>query len=347
LDPRTLTIDRPHGAWKRFDRIRPADAAERVRGVVKRTPLVPLRRRDGDDPRIELFLKLENRQETGSFKARGAWNHVAQLSETEKKAGVVCASSGNHGKALAWAAHKAGVSATIVMPANAYPNKVQACRDERAEVVLAPTREAADVECATRVASGMTLIHPYDAERTLQGTGTIGLEIAEEMPDVDVIVVPVGGGGLICGAALALRQRLGDRVAIVGAEPRGAPSLTRGLESGKPVMLESIESKVQGLTPLWSGQINIDVARAAVDAIVLFEDEAAFAAQRRLVAEGEVAEPAGSAAVGVVLAGLLPARLLEGRNASRPLRVVAVVSGGNPDPEQLAAVRADLAVAAR
>ena len=336
-----------HGAWKRFDRIRIAEAAERVRGVVRRTPLVPLPRRGGDDPRIELFLKLENRQETGSFKARGAWNQVAQLTEKERKAGVVCASSGNHGKALAWAAHRAGVAATIVMPANAYPNKVQACRDERAEVVLAPTREAADVECATRVKAGMTLVHPYDAERTLEGTGMIGLEIAEELPDVDVVVVPVGGGGLICGASLALRQRLGDRVAIVGAEPRGAPSLTRGIERGKPVMLESIESRVQGLTPLWSGQINIDVARAAVDAVVLFEDEAAFAAQRRLVAEGEVAEPAGSAAVGIVLSKLLPAHLYEGRSASRPLRVVAVVSGGNPDPEQLASVRAGLAVAAR
>jgi threonine dehydratase len=335
------------GAWKRFDRIRAADAAPRLAGVVKRTPIVPLPRRAGDDPRIELFLKLENRQETGSFKARGAWNHVSQLTVEEKKAGVVCASSGNHGKALAWAANKAGVAATIVMPANAYPNKVQACRDERAEVVLAPTREAADVECRQRVRSGMTLVHPYDAERTLQGTGTIGLEIAEEMPDVDVVVVPVGGGGLLCGAALALRQRLGDRVVIVGAEPRGAPSLTRGLEEGKPVVLGRIESKVQGLTPLYSGQINIDVARAAVDFVVLFEDEAAFAAQRRLVAEGEVAEPAGSAAVGVVLARLLPAHLFEGRSASRPLRVVAVVSGGNPDPEQLAAVRADLAVAAR
>ncbi len=339
-----MELARENGAWKRFDRIRIADAAERLRGVVRRTPLAPL---STGDARIELRVKLENRQETGSFKARGAWNQVSQLGERERAAGVVCASSGNHGKALAWAAHKAGVPATIVMPANAYPNKVQACRDLGAEVVLAPTREGADVACAERVKAGRTLVHPYDSERTIQGAGTVGLEIAEEWPEVDVVVVPVGGGGLICGTSLGLRQALGDRVRVVGAEPRGAPSLTRGLECGKPVQLERIESQVQGLTPLWSGQINIDVARAAVDAVVLFDDDAAFAGQKKLVAEGETAEPAGSAAVGLVLAGLLPAAFLEGRSASRPLRVVAVVSGGNPDPAQLASVRAGLAAAAR
>jgi threonine dehydratase len=332
------------GEWKRFDRVRIAEAAERLRGIVRRTPLVPLA---VGDPRIELRVKLENRQETGSFKARGAWNQVSQLSERERASGVVCASSGNHGKALAWAAHRAGVPATIVMPANAYPNKIQACRELGAEVVLAPTREGADVACAECVRAGRTLVHPYDSERTIQGAGTVGLEIAEEWPEVDVVVVPVGGGGLISGTSLGLRQTLGERVRVVGAEPRGAPSLTRGLEQGKPIQLERIDSQVQGLTPLWSGQINIDVARAAVDAVVLFDDEAAFAGQKKLVAEGEVAEPAGSAAVGLVLAGLLPAEFLEGRSASRPLRVVAVVSGGNPDPAQLESVRASLATAAR
>ena len=337
-----MDIDRESGAWQRFERIRIADAARRLRDVVKRTPLKAFERRAEDDPRIELRAKLENRQETGSFKARGAWNQISQLTDGERKAGVVCASSGNHGKALAWAAHKAGVPATIVMPANAYPNKIQACRELGAEVVLAPTREGADVECADRVKSGRTLVHPYDSERTIQGAGTVGLEIAEEWPEVDVVVVPVGGGGLICGTSLGLRQKLGDRVRVVGAEPRGAPSLTRGLEKGEPAMLPRIESKVQGLTPLYSGRINIEIAKAAVDAVVLFDDEAAFVGQRRLVSQGEVAEPAGSAAIGLVLAGLLPARFLEGRSASRPLRVAVVVSGGNPDPEQLAAVRREV-----
>ena len=332
-----MAATRTPGEWRRFDAIRVEDARERLAGVVKRTPLVPVDLAPSSGPAVELRAKLENRQETGSFKARGAWNQVAQLDPAARRAGVVCPSSGNHGKALAWAAQRAGVPATIVMPANAYPNKIEACRALGAEVVLAPTREGADEECARLVAKGWTLVHPYDAERTIQGAGTVGLEIAEDWPEVDVVVVPVGGGGLISGVSLAIRQALGDRPEVVGAEPRGAPSLTRGLEAGRPVVLPSIESRVQGLTPLFSGQRNIDIARACVDAVVLFDDEVAFQAQRRLVALGEVVEPAGAAATGLVLAGLLP-----GGNGS-PLRVAVVVSGGNPDPAQLASVRAGLA----
>ncbi len=338
-----MEVARENGSWRRFDHVRIDEAAARLAGVVKKTPLLPLARRASDDPRIELRAKLECRQETGSFKARGAWNQVSQLSPAERRAGIVTASSGNHGKALAWAARRAGVPATIVMPANAYPNKIAACREFGAEVVLAATRELADVECAQRVAAGMTLVHPYDSERTIQGAGTVGLEIAEQWPEVDVVVVPVGGGGLICGTSLALRQTLGDRVRVAGAEPKGAASLTRALAAGKPVHLERIDSRVQGLTPLYSGQINVDVARTTVDAVVLFEDEVAFAGQRRLLEQGETTEPAGAAAAGVVLEGLLPAAWLEGSSASRPLRVAVVVSGGNPDPAQLESVRAELA----
>ncbi|MFN0006558.1 MAG: threonine/serine dehydratase [Planctomycetota bacterium] len=323
--------------WKRFDSIRIEEARARLEGVVLRTPLVPIR----CAPAIELRAKLENRQETGSFKARGAWNQVSQLDEAARRSGVVCPSSGNHGKALAWAARRAGVPATIVMPANAYPNKIEACRSLGAQVVLAATREAADEECAKLVERGWTLVHPYDAERTIQGAGTVGLEIAEEWPEVDVVVVPVGGGGLISGVSLALRQSLGDHVKIVGAEPRGAPSLTRGLEAGRPVVLASIESRVQGLTPLYSGQRNIDICRATVDRVVLFEDEAAFAAQKRLVEQGETVEPAGAAAAGLVFGGLLPPEIAQAA-AGRTLRVAVVVSGGNPDPAQLASVQAEI-----
>jgi threonine dehydratase len=326
-------------AWKRFDSIRISDAAARVKGVVRRTPLVSI---DAGDPRLDLRGKMENRQETGSFKARGAWNQVSQLDERERKAGVVCASSGNHGKALAWAAQRARVPATIVMPKNAYPNKIQACRDCGAEVVLADTRELADRECAARVARGMTLVHPYDAARTIQGAGTVGLEIAEDWPDVDVVIVCVGGGGLISGTSLAVRQKLGSRVKIYGAEPEGAPSLARGIAKGAPVHLEKITSNVQGLTPTYSGQINIDVCRATLDGIVLLADEEIFAAQKVLVAMGETVEPAGSAAAAVALAHKLPDQLFAGRDEKNPLKVAVVVSGGNPDPAQLAAVRDEI-----
>ena len=328
-----------------FDAIQSERAAERLRGVVERTPLAPIDLGGAGDPRVELRAKLENRQVTGSFKARGAWNQVSQLSPAQRAAGVVCASSGNHGKALAWAAQRAGVRATIVMPANAYPNKIAACREHGAEVVLAPTREAADVACAQRVAAGATLVHPYDAARTIEGAGTVGLEIAEQWPEVEVVVVPVGGGGLISGTSLALRRALGRRVRIFGAEPAGAPSLTRGIESGRPVVLERITSRVQGLTPTYSGQVNVDVCRATLDGVLLLDDEQIFDAQRRLVAAGETVEPGGAAAAAVVGSGRLPAELLAGRGARDPLRVAVVVSGGNPDPAQIESLRRELAAA--
>jgi threonine dehydratase len=333
-------MDTAASPWTRFASIRIADAAERVRGVVTRTPLVALA---SGDERVELRAKLENRQVTGSFKARGAWNQMSQLTAAQKKAGVVCASSGNHGKAVAWAAEKAGAPATIVMPKNAYPNKIAACRAHGAEVVLADTRELADTICAERVAAGRTLVHPYDAERTLQGAGTVGLEIAQDWPQVEVVVVCVGGGGLISGSSLALRQTLGQGVKILGAEPAGAPSLTRGVAAGSPVNLPDITSRVQGLTPTYSGQINIDICRATLDGIVLLEDADIFAAQAELVRQGETVEPAGAAAFAVVRSRRLPPSFLAGRDARNPLRVAVVVSGGNPDPAQLESVRAQLA----
>jgi len=331
-----VRMDEP---WTRWEGIRIEERAARLAEVVRETPLVAL---PSPDPRVSLRAKLENRQETGSFKARGAWNQIDQLTPAQRAAGVVCASSGNHGKALAWAARKGGVPATICMPANAYPNKIEACRTEGATVVLAPTREGADLECRARVAAGLTLVHPYDAQRTVEGAGSVGVEIARQAPDAEVVVVCVGGGGLVSGVSLALRRAFGRRIVVLGAEPEGAPSLALGMAQGSPVHIE-VRSKIQGLTPTYSGQLNIDVARDCLDAIVQLPDEDIHAAQEELVRLGEVVEPAGAAACAVVRSGRLPSNLLDGRSASDPLRVVVVVSGGNPDPAQLAAVRARLA----
>ncbi|HVS10049.1 MAG TPA: pyridoxal-phosphate dependent enzyme, partial [Planctomycetota bacterium] len=279
-------------------------------------------------------------QETGSFKARGAWNQVAQLTPAERAAGVVTTSSGNHGKALAWAARRAGVRATVVMPADAYPNKIQACRELGAEVVLGRDRAEAEELCRALVAAGATLVHPYDAERTIQGAGTAGLEVAEDWPELDVLVVPVGGGGLIAGCALAMRQALGGRVAVVGVEPAGAPTLTRALERGEPVVLERIETRVQGLCPPSAGRLNTEICTTLAHSVHTLPDGPIFAAQAELVRRGGwTVEPAGAAAVALVLERALPEELYENRGADRPLRVAAIVSGGNPDPEQLAAVR--------
>ena len=323
-------------AEERLARIAVSDAAERVRGIVKRTPIEPF---DGGDARVELRLKLECLQETGSFKARGAWNQVSQLSPEARAAGVIATSSGNHGRALAWAARRAGVHATIVMPEDAYSNKVQACRDEGAEVVLAPTREDAERICAERVSTGATLVHPYDAERTIEGAGTVGLEVAEDWPEVEVLVVPVGGGGLIAGSALALKRTLGEKVSILGAEPSGAPTMSEGIAAGKPVFLSAITTAVQGLCPLAAGDLNVAIAVEHVDGVITLADEEIFAAQKELVQAGLMVEPAGAASLAAVRSRHLPPALLEGRSARAPLRVCCVISGGNPDPAQLESLK--------
>jgi threonine dehydratase len=319
-----------------FDHIDFGAAAERVTGVVKHTPLESFP--SGDD-RIDMRCKMENRQETGSFKCRGAWNQISQLTEAERAAGVIATSSGNHGRALAWAAKRAGVKATIVMPADAYPNKIEACRDLGAEVLLGDDRAHAEAMCRERVEAGVVLIHPYDSERTVQGAGTVGLEIALDWPEVEVVILPVGGGGLSAGSSLALRRRLGESVRIYGSEPSGAPSMTLGLKSGGSVPVPEISTDVQGLCPLASGELNVAICMETLDGMFQLDDEVIFAAQKQLIQAGEVVEPAGAAAPAVVLAGLLPADLLAGRGIENPLRVVAVVSGGNPAPDQLAAMR--------
>lgn len=312
-------------------------AARRLDGVVKRTPLVPF---DAGDLRVALRLKLECLQETGAFKARGAWNQLARLDERQRAAGVVTTSSGNHAKALAWAAGRAGVKCTVCMPADAYPNKVQACRDAGAEVVLCPTRGDAERACAERVEAGAVLVHPYDSSRTIEGAGTVGAELAQDWPEVEVVVVPTGGGGLLSGTALAIRRALGKGPLVVGVEPAGAPKMTRALAAGTVVTLDQITTKVQGLCPPRVGKLTLEMVRRHVDQVVTLEDAPILAAQRRLVLEGGwTVEPAGAAAAAWVFEGRLPAPLLDGRTAADPLRVACVVSGGNPDPEQLAAIR--------
>lgn len=295
---------------------------------------------DAKHPAIELRLKLECLQETGSFKSRGAWNQLSLLEPERREAGVIATSSGNHGRALAWAAERAGVRATIVMPKDAYPNKIQACRDHGAEVVLGEDRPHAEAICRERVEAGASLIHPYDDDRTIEGAGTVGLEIAEDWPEVECVVIPVGGGGLIAGSSLAIRRRLGQAVRILGAEPSGAPTLARALEAGAPVPMTEITTGVQGLCPLSSGVRNTAIAMETVDNVLELEDELIFAAQARLVNDGDwVVEPAGAATSAAVFGGRVPADLLEGRSPSNPLRVAAVVSGGNPDPAQLESLR--------
>lgn len=312
-------------------------AARRIAGAVRRTRLAPF---DLGDERIELRLKLETEQETGSFKARGATNQLLQLTPAERRRGVVATSSGNHGRAVAWAARRAGVQATLFMPANIYPNKLAAARAEGAEVVLCDTRAEAEERCAAAVAAGASLVHPYDAVRTAEGAGTVGLEIAEDWPAVELVLFPVGGGGLIAGSALALALASMGRVTVIGVEPEGAANLTRSLEEGRPVPIDPITSKVQGLTPICTGELNLALVEAFVEGMVTLEDDEILAAQAELVRAGFPVEPAGAAAFAAVRLGALPPDVLQGRSARDPLRIVCVLSGANADPAQLAALRA-------
>jgi len=337
--------------WDAFEAYDVAGAAARIRDRIRRTPLVRL---PTDESRLDLRGKLENRQVTGSFKARGALNNILSLTDEERGRGVVAASSGNHGKALAWAAREAGVAATIVMPRDAYRNKIEACRADGAEVVLAESRASADDQTARLVAEGRVLIHPYDRRGTIEGTGTVGLELAEDWPEVDIVIVCVGGGGLAAGTSLALRRALGRKVKIFGAEPLGAPSMTLGLARGAPVRLTHLDSSVQGLCPPYSGALNIAICATTLDGMLLPHDGEILAGQRRLVRPheatgfaGEVVEPAGAAAYAAALVSPAIRALVSQHTAARPLRVAVTVSGGNPDPSQLEAARDGASVHAR
>jgi threonine dehydratase len=294
------------------------------------------------DPRLDLRLALECEQETGSFKVRGAWNQVSQLSESETSLGVVTASSGNHGKALAWAAQRRGVRAAICMPENAYPSKIDAARRFGAEVRLAPDRQAAEREAAELAEAGWAYVAPYDAQRTIEGQGTVALDAFERWPALERLIVPVGGGGLYAGcclAAAARRHRGLGAPEVHGVEPEGADALRRSLEAGHAVALERVTSAVQGLTPPGAGKLPFEIVREHGSGVSTVTDEQVFRAQAVLVRGMDlVVEPAGAASLAFVLEGGLASQL-EGRSAQDPLRVLCVVSGGNPDPAQLDSIR--------
>jgi threonine dehydratase len=282
----------------------------------------------GKEAGVTLFLKCENLQKTGSFKPRGALNKVAGLDEAARKAGVVTISAGNHAQALAWAARTANVRATVVMPATASQAKAEASAGYGAEVIRHGTTFEA-FEHAQTLASerGLVFVHPFDDEQVIAGAGTTGLEILEQRVDVDVIVVPIGGGGLISGLAAAVKQ-LRPSVRVYGVEPLGAAAMRASLDAGRAVRLESVDTIADGLAAPMAGSLTYDMVRRYVDDVVLVNDHEIASAVRALLSRAKLlAEPAGAAAVAAVLTRRLPLRAGE--------RVVAVVSGGNVDLERL------------
>lgn len=307
------------------------DDIERARQVVApvllRTPLLSSRAL-GERIGAAAFLKAENLQRTGSFKPRGAVYAVACLSPAQRATGIVTMSAGNAAQAIAFAAGAAGVRVTVAMPETAPKTKVEATRGYGAEVVFAPdvTKLVALVQ-DIQARTGAHFLHPYDDAGMIAGHGTCALEVIEDLPDADLFVVGVGGGGLIAGIAVAVAgKRPGARV--VGVEPSGAPAMRRALDAGKPVRLERVNTIADGLAAPIAGTLPLEITQRLVSDVVLVDDDVIAEGVRFLAARAKlVAEPAGAAATGALLAGTVKPRPGE--------RVVAIVSGGNVDLERL------------
>jgi threonine ammonia-lyase medium form len=297
-------------------------------GRVHRTPVLPSRT-IGERAGCTVFLKAESLQRTGSFKARGALNCVRLLGTTERARGLITISAGNHAQAVAWAAASEGLRATVVMPENAVPSKVQASRAYGAEVVLHGDMFAAFAHLdELRRETGATLVHPFDDEALMAGQGTVGLELCEDVPDLDAVIVPVGGGGLISGVAAAIRA-LQPRARVIGVEPVGSAAMARALEAGEPVRLEQITSIADGLGAPMTGPVALAHVRALVDEVMTVTDEEIIAALRLLLDRCKLlVEPAGAAGVAALLSGRAPVHAGS--------RVAVVLSGGNIDLNRLA-----------
>lgn len=308
-------------------------ARARIAGRLHVTPTMSSRR-IGDAVGVRLFLKCENLQKTGSFKPRGALNKLSQLDDAARARGVVTVSAGNHAQALAWAARSVGVKATVVMPTVASPAKVAASRGYGAEVVLhgASGIEAFKYAHELERDRRLTFVHPFDDELICAGAGTAGLELVEQLPDVDVVVIGIGGGGLISGMVVAIKE-MNPKVRVYGVEPTGAPSMRQSLDAGHAVHLQSVNTIADGLAAPMAGEINYEIVRRYVDDVVLIDDDVIARGVRELLSSAKLlAEPAGAAATAAVMTRAIPLRDGE--------RVAAVVSGGNIDLQKLAAMLA-------
>jgi threonine dehydratase len=314
-----------------IERERIAAAGARIEGKVHHTPLLSATSL-GERAGVRLHLKCENFQKTGSFKARGALNKVLSLSTAERAVGLVTVSAGNHAQAVAWAARIAGASCVVVMPSDAPISKMDAVRGYGAEVVAHPDRATLfDKLNEVRSARGLTFVHPFDDPDVLAGAGTVGLEILEDLSEVDAVLVPVGGGGLLGGVASAIKQKK-PSVRIVAVELAAGPGLGPALAAGKPVPApRPAGTLADGMTPPYVGALPLEIARQCVDQIATVTEEAIVEAMRLLMTRAKLyVEGSGAATTAALLSGSvrLPARS----------RVVAIVSGGNVDLSRVAAI---------
>lgn len=282
-------------------------------------------------PGCELYLKPENLQVTGSFKVRGAYYKMSQLSQEEKDAGVIACSAGNHAQGVALAAKANGIQATICIPAGAPISKVEATKSYGAEVVLVKGvyddayARAVEIQRET----GKTFIHPYDDEDVIAGQGTIGLEIMTDLADVDAVVVPIGGGGLVSGVAFAVKS-LNPRVKVYGVQAAGAPSMYNSMREHEQLTLDSVSTFADGIAVKHPGDLTYQLCEKYVDEVVtVTDDEIATAILALIEQQKMVSEGAGAVAVAACMFGKID---------TKGKKVVCVVSGGNIDVNILSRV---------
>jgi threonine dehydratase len=307
-------------------------ARERIAAIARVTPLIDV----SDAAGRPLRLKCESLQPSGAFKIRGAYNMVAQLSDDQRRRGVITYSSGNHGQAMALAARQLGAPAVVVMPTTAPAIKVEGAKGFGAQIILEGTTSAERRARAEQEASarGLTMVPPFEHEWIIAGQGTAGLEILEQCPDVGVVLVPIGGGGLISGVAAAIKQSRPE-VRVIGVEPSGAAAMRASLDAGHAVTLSRAESVADGLMPVRPGDLTLAHVQAFVDDVVTVEDREIVDAVRWAFLQAKVvAEPSGAATIAAALFGALD-RVSDGR---APAIVVAIVSGGNIDLAKLQAL---------
>jgi len=303
-------------------------ARKQVKPHVYHTPLLTSRilsERTGFDIR----LKAEMFQRTGSYKIRGPLNKFSRLSDEERNRGVICSSAGNHAQGVALAAAINRMKSVVVMAENATPSKVEATRGYGAEVVLHGTiwdeaNEKCKEICAER---GLTYIHPFDDPHLVAGQGTLGMEIFDDWAEADVVIVPIGGGGLISGVSMALKN-LNPKIKIIGVESSGAPAMNRSVAEGRLITLDRVDCSIDGLKVKRVGEYTYEVVKHFVDELVSLPDEKIFEGMLWIMSHCKlVVEGAAAAPVAALLNGLV--------NIPAGSKVVCVLSGGNVNLDQI------------
>jgi threonine dehydratase len=301
-------------------------AAQRLRGVADRTPVLQIQKLD-ELASNSLFIKCENLQRIGAFKIRGAYNRMAQLTDDERRHGVVAFSSGNHAQGVALAAKLLGIPATVVMPADAPATKLESARKLGATVIpydrTTQDREQMAVDISAR--TGARLVPPFDDYRVMAGQGTTALELLEEVPDLDALFVPLGGGGLLAGCAVAAKH-VRPEVALYGVEPETGNDWQLSFERGERQEIAPPDTIADGLRVTFPGDLTWPIVRALADGVLTVSDDQMRAAMRALWEHGKVVvEPSGSVALAAAIFQKSP---LRGK------KVGVILSGGNIDPDE-------------